>query len=762
VAAPWPTSTPLTGGADVSAAALSGLVATLDIANQSIELRDVLGNLRRSISTGEVTSAATAIPAARALISGVTLSDSGRLLFVAVQDSAGIGTDTIVRLDIDTGAWSTVCSFELSPTGLLSRVPMAHMGGKLYIGAEGRVEVWRAERSGTVLGKLGQWNTSSTGPIDRVTGLALDRLSGDLYITKANRLLRTSVSASFSQLPTNVATLSANPVALAWSDHFGAEGQAGLYVLNATGSIAFITPAAARGTAGFSSITYTTIAAPRSLTTTCDGALIGAGATALTTIRDDADTRLSLSVFALDEFRQHVRFAKGLISPDGEPAGWVIDADVWPQWNRFHPASPDGAAWVVLMLLASEEVDNDPQALPLARTVLQRYAGLAPDNIRPLRSADGIYWHWIEPLTGGAKSGWGDSYATLSTMKMVLAAARARQRWASDPSIRASASSIICSVRNWDSYLFGSTQYYLLGNAAGGPTTTSRSAAFNEGIQFIEQAARYGGPSSRTAYQTWINPQNLPAALYLAGRPVTGYDFTGFQPAFVTIYSLLLQRDFRNSAAWQTHTKNLLASQAAWTDDNTPRWFTVFSAGTTASQWGGYHADALNDSPGNIAHFPALLGLGARQPGGSIPELAAAYHAYRTGARETFKSGASLLYRRSSVDPSYTPDSAGLPDVTIGGLALAEYIKPGTINKVLLGLYPSCSSCPADVARLGGSLGQDNQLTSDDLIAFLGSFFTGDTITADIASLGGTSAPDGQLTVDDLVAFLGSFFAGCQ
>ena len=45
--------------------------------------------------------------------------------------------------------------------------------------------------------------------------------------------------------------------------------------------------------------------------------------------------------------------------------------------------------------------------------------------VSSLRSADGIYWHWIDPATGNAKSGWGDSYATMSTMKIVVAAARA-------------------------------------------------------------------------------------------------------------------------------------------------------------------------------------------------------------------------------------------------------------------------------------------------------------------------------------------------
>ncbi|MGH7132972.1 MAG: GC-type dockerin domain-anchored protein [Phycisphaerales bacterium] len=70
-------------------------------------------------------------------------------------------------------------------------------------------------------------------------------------------------------------------------------------------------------------------------------------------------------------------------------------------------------------------------------------------------------------------------------------------------------------------------------------------------------------------------------------------------------------------------------------------------------------------------------------------------------------------------------------------------------------------SCPADVAGLGGTQGPDGQITPDDIIFYLSSFFANNTAVADIAQLGGSPGPDGQITADDLVYFLAQFFTPC-
>lgn len=74
-------------------------------------------------------------------------------------------------------------------------------------------------------------------------------------------------------------------------------------------------------------------------------------------------------------------------------------------------------------------------------------------------------------------------------------------------------------------------------------------------------------------------------------------------------------------------------------------------------------------------------------------------------------------------------------------------------------LHVGCDSI-ANIVTIGGATTCDDELTADDVIAFLSGFFAQQPIS-DIARLGGVIGPDGQWTADDVVAFLSAFFAGC-
>ena len=74
-------------------------------------------------------------------------------------------------------------------------------------------------------------------------------------------------------------------------------------------------------------------------------------------------------------------------------------------------------------------------------------------------------------------------------------------------------------------------------------------------------------------------------------------------------------------------------------------------------------------------------------------------------------------------------------------------------------LTVGCNSV-ANIVELGGGANCDDQLTADDIIAFLTAFFAQQG-PADVAGLGGSIGGDGQWTADDIIAFLSAFFAGC-
>ncbi|MCU0688779.1 MAG: hypothetical protein MUE97_03430, partial [Phycisphaerales bacterium] len=67
---------------------------------------------------------------------------------------------------------------------------------------------------------------------------------------------------------------------------------------------------------------------------------------------------------------------------------------------------------------------------------------------------------------------------------------------------------------------------------------------------------------------------------------------------------------------------------------------------------------------------------------------------------------------------------------------------------------------PSDIAGENQTIGSDGATTADDIIVFLGWYFSGD-LRADVAGPNQSTTPDGQFTADDIIVFLGRYFAGC-
>ncbi|MBS0187672.1 MAG: hypothetical protein JSS51_06355 [Planctomycetes bacterium] len=716
VNADWPSAFP--AGAAIGAVAsssLGGYHAVADATSDSIEIRDTRGNLLQTLSRTRLISVAPwmALNASSDGPVSLAFSDSGRLLFIGLHTTSASPdanpADAVLRYDTQADQLSLFTRVDLSPPdAVFTHLGMAHYKGRLYVGRNGEIRCYSAGRAATT-GSLLFTTALTAGQYP--AGLAVDRATNALLGCWGGQVWRSTIgsnSLTFSSLGSV-----GNLRDLAFSDHYGGAGNAGLYMVASTGAgsaIWFVPVAQARGTQAFSPSIYTGPgAAQTSLASTADGALLSARGSVVQRSTDSSDTRLSFEGWLQDEIAQVTAFGKGLVSPDGEPPGWVIDADVIPSWNRFHPASPDAAAWTVLLCLMSDELSGSSANLPTVRTVLNRYAGLAPDGIKPDRSTDGIYQHWIDPATGLVE--WTDGYATMSTMKIVHAAAKAALFYPGDPQIRAAAKAIIGGVKNWDAYLIPSGGvFFLLGKQTGGPLTSAQSYCYNEGLIFVNEAAFYGGANADTAYGNWLNRPLWAKTAFIAGFDITT-DFVGtFQSAFTNLYSLLLIDGYRQSSDWRTQIRNLRLSNYAWTDDNGPRWNTVFSAGTTP---GGYNADSLGSHQYDIATFTSLEAFAAGDGSGTahVPAATGAYHAYRTGARQTFKTGASILYRRSNTQPTWDPDSAGMPDVALGALGLAELVKPGAVQTVLAGPMLNLASCAAD-------LNNDGMVDDADFVLF--------------------------------------------
>jgi hypothetical protein len=723
------TSIPIDGPNDtvtVAAAPFSGWYAIGDTYQDRVEVRDQNGILHRTITRQDILSLAPwmSLDGGPDGPSGLAFSASGRTLYILVSDdtvpSDGLPSDVLLRYDVSSDTLALQARLDLYNRGdMWPHLCAAHFNAYVYVGTgSGQIVAFLAHSAASGSSPAGTWTLPGASIVH---GLAIDRDLGLMYAASDTAIYRATIPAAPNTTPTFTLLATGSDIrGLAWGDVYGGFAQRGLYILSGAGAgasrVDFIGPTAASTGTNVQTFPYTSVSGTwHSISATADGRLfVGSGENAAM-LSDTSDTRLGFEAWKRDELSQETIFGRGLISPDGEPNGWVIDGDVLPGQSRFHPATPDGAAWTVLLLMMNEAVNGDAQAHADVSRVLVRYAGLAADGIKPVRNADGIFKHWLDPLTGNTKSGWADEYATLSTQLIVAAAARAMARYPDDSIIVRAASRIVFLTKNWDSYLqFGTDALAFKGLAGGGPDTSSWAAPFHEGILFAEQAGVYGGANAQTASAAWFMRSRWPTASYIAGSPITVGPGSPpqFQAAFVSLYPALLSAPYRADASpggWRTQVSNLRWSNAAWTDDHAPRYYAVFSAGTSPS---GYNADTLSNHPGNVTTFTSLMALSAF---GDPAEAVGAYCAYRKSARQTFKTGASMLYRRSfDTTSTFVPNSAGLPDVGLGALGLAELIQPGVVDSLIAVAYPTREMCPQDLTG-------DGKVGIDDLYAAMAS-----------------------------------------
>lgn len=776
MAQPVVTSWPVDGPDDtaaIAAAALSGWYAAGDSFEDSVEIRRVDTTLVRTLGRARMAALVPwmSLDGGTDGVGALAFSDSGRLLFIALHDSNaavdGQPSDAVLRYDVDTDTLTLFARMEISGDGFpWPHGALTHFRGRLYVGTPGAVRIYTAGRDNLTGSLVSTWNL---GGGNMVTGLAIDRINNLLFASANGVVSRAPIFGAGTGTFTTVGAI-ANVRALAWSDHAlrntggvggsGGAGQGGVYALEGTnspgfGRVWFIPTNQSRGLATFAPVAYTSANTNwHDLATTADGSLLIAADEDAVRVRDAGDTRLTYDQWVQDEFNQHVAFAKSLITPNlapGTPAGWVIDGDVIPGNARFHPATPDAAAWTVLALIAADEVNQDPTARDLVRLILQRYAGRAPDGIVPRRSADGQFTHWIDPMTGQVKAGWPTELATMSTMLIATAATRAGAYYADDPEIVESARAIVCGVSSWDAYVaFPSAQMYLVGQLTGGADFSSGSSGLHEGLLYMDLGDRYGLQLIEAVANIWFNADHWPTASFVAGRPVRTFASGQHLSTFVHSYPLLTLGRYRDDPRWfgtpTSHSANVRAAHAGWTDDTGVRFLTAFSAGTTLAAYGGYRADSLSDHPGDFAHFPSVIALSAtRENGAQSHELVGAYAAYRAGARQAFLGGANLLWRRSNLSPTITLPDGGIPDMTHAALALGEALSPGLIDRAFARGYTRCG-CLADFDGNGG-------VDGGDLAAFFAAFEDGDA-SADTDANGGV---DGG----DLSTFFEAFEAGC-
>jgi hypothetical protein len=357
---------------------------------------------------------------------------------------------------------------------------LLHFRGKLYVGGDsGTLEIHRAARNDT--SSFAPETVALGGPL---RGLAADRAYGVVYAATDSALYRSTLALEPAQF-TPVGPLN-DAVAITHSGHYGGASTMGLFVLDQGGSRVLRVPdLQAIGLQAFAPETYLIPEDDwHDLDATACGRLLAAGDAGAWIAADDTDPRLGFETWVADEFAQVVSFCKGLISPDGEPARLGDRRRRGPRLGSVPPGEPRRSR-----VGRAGAADERP---PHRRS---RGAGVGEDGARgatPVSPATASL-RCGRP-TGSTCTGWtrgrgsprragSTSYATLSTMKIVLAADRARRYYWDDPSIVAAADAITGGVSNWSAYIqpvrtrSTSSAHPGAGRAAGRPVGSTRASS---------------------------------------------------------------------------------------------------------------------------------------------------------------------------------------------------------------------------------------------------------------------------------------------
>ncbi len=666
--------------ADCTAAACySGLYAISDRTTDTVEIRDIRHDLLYTVTSAQIQAEMGSSD-----ISGNTygpcalaFSASGRQLFISV---CGQSNDAVLAFNTGTGILRMFKdALTLASSADNSALGLAHHKGELFVGTSGGdILRYRAEMNDMsgVLQDTVSFSGDDLGA--EVVGITTDTYDQKLYIASPTRLYRLEPTVSPSVL-TEIASLT-NISDIGYGRTYGGVSQGGLYVLQNNGdyrSLHFISTASLRTGGPVTSIAYHhTTDSVNDIAMTACGRILSAGMPP-TMISDSTDMRMDFETWLQDEFDQYVLFAKTLCWPDGEPEGWVINSNKAAGLNRSHPASPDAANWVVLMLLMADEVNNDSEAQGMVRAILKRYAGVYPDGIAPVVTPDGHFYHWYNPDTGNLA--WGATTTSIySTMKPVCMAIRAKAYYPDDSEIAEAANKIIYGIDNSRDFVrdFGASA--VAADDLGPTATTGIARPYQETCMWSEQAAASDPMCVGSYLDYWRYRANHPYDNTLSGESIIRANASGFWE----MYDASVLKFYREDSEWQQEFKNFYALFAAWTDDNAPHYLTAFSAGVNPD---GYSADKFTNHPWTITSFGTVLGFGLN--GNTVP-VAGGYFAYRDGARQQMQAsaaytGANTLTRYSNEDPSWIMNSLSPTDHQYGGYALGELLSPGSVGRAI-------------------------------------------------------------------------------
>ncbi|WP_349408488.1 hypothetical protein [Pseudalkalibacillus sp. SCS-8] len=316
----------------------------------------------------------------------------------------------------------------------------------------------------------------------------------------------------------------------------------------------------------------------------------------------------------------------------------LLDASRHPRTGLYADAymtfgeNPDqmcsiAATGVGLIGLTVADMEGwDDNASEKAVTTLKCVLGEV-EGCQPTRDAEtGFFAHFVDMETGENLN---SEISTIDTSLLVAGALFAGEHFKNDPEIKEMAQRLLNQI-DWKVVISDKDKGVINMIVKDGRGTASL-ASFNE-YALVAHLALLGQPDNEDIQALWYGNfaesklDEFPKARYRDIDVLTDNENNAFLSSFVHQFPYYLVPEYAKSSVFREHYMNACqADRLKWKEhEDVPSYVWGYGAGPNDGLHGGYHADKVNNSPGDIASAYIVAGFLPVYPAG-IHDLYALY-----------------------------------------------------------------------------------------------------------------------------------------
>ncbi len=703
----------------VASAEMAGYYLCADRSSDTVEIRDIRGELIHEITSDDIRAAAPWIDLSgdNFGIASLAISPAGRLVYIGLcgnpSGTTGTPKDAILQYNTNLKELRAYTRLTIAPEMTRSHYGMAHYCGKLYVGTEDGLLIYDGGRNtksvAGPLEKLIPPGGFTPSPSAVVVGLALDLYDETVYAATTDTVYRVNVATPhwieypgkvhYSDDPPRIMepVYSGSVHDVAFSRTYGGEDTDGLFIqerLDASASLLHLIDAETlRRTDILHPQTYTRFAGDLQglAATPCGRMMLAMDSPML--MSDTSDTRLDFEAWIVEYFQDRIKSKKErlhhertILTGEGNSVLPVQNGVPASETSGEKSELSLGRFWWPLF----HEVTGDPEIEAIVEEMLTHLTG--PNQIS--RSSSGIpHLHYRkDTLETEALAGESNGNG-----KALYGIAGALAHFKDNENIQSMGREFLRSfyrIGDLGSGLGHMDEQMMTWGAPGGFNY------YDSEISTLSDFAAAQDPYWTMTYEkTLWKPDDIRAFPYPADKGwenrtqyITGKersilpDSNYYQGAF----NFTTQKRYFTDPEWRQQYYNQVYKYCAWSDDNRNPYISIHNWGTVPNVDGWEHWalwPATSQGLTNPGGFETIL-LGEIEHFCSLGDTWPAvglYLAYREGQCKLMNTG--IGYKNQTYSgihgfgrySRFFPNWIDRPSDAIGIPAFAELIKPGSI-----------------------------------------------------------------------------------